>query len=76
MYTRPRGHGVDPLLTGLIRLGVFVLICYLGVTALIGFQLGRQVYEAKTNPLIGLGSEMVGRDATESFAIRQANLPV
>jgi hypothetical protein len=63
-------------LSKLIRLGVFALICYLGITALIGFQLGRQVYQAKTNPLIRLGSQMIGRDATESFAIRRANVPI
>lgn len=75
MYSRPRRYGADAVLTDLVRLGAFFLICYLGITAFFGFQLGRQVYEAKANPLIGLGSALIGREATESFAIRRANLP-
>ena len=52
-----------------------VLIAYFGATALCGYQVGRQIEAAKANPLVGLGSIMIGRDATETFAIRQSRLP-
>jgi hypothetical protein len=75
MYPRPRRRGAGALLANVIWLGVFFLVCYLGVAALIGLRLGHQIHQAKTIPLIGLGSQMIGRDATESFAIHRANIP-
>jgi hypothetical protein len=52
-----------------------VLVAYFGSTALFGYHVGRQIATAKANPLIGLGSAMIGRDATESFAIKQSHIP-
>jgi hypothetical protein len=60
--------------TGLVL--VFVTLAgYLGVTALCGFELGHQINHAKANPLVAIGSQMIGRDATEAFAIHKANFP-
>jgi hypothetical protein len=53
----------------------FAFVAYVGITALCGFQVGRQIEAAKRNPLIGLGSAMIGRDATERFAVRESHLP-
>ena len=53
----------------------FAFIAYILITALCGYQVGRQIDAAKTNPLVGLGSAMIGRDATETFAVRQSHLP-
>lgn len=52
-----------------------VLVAYFGATALFGYEVGKQIAAAKNNPLVGLGSAMIGRDATESFAVRQSRLP-
>jgi len=52
----------------------FAFIAYILITALCGVQVGRQIDAAKANPLVGLGSAMIGRDATETFAVRQSHL--
>lgn len=75
MYPRAPRSGAEMLLRDLIRFGLVILIGYLIITALCGFHLGRQIYNAKSNPWIGLGSTLIGRDATESFAIQQSNFP-
>jgi hypothetical protein len=69
------GSSLDELLSLSIKLGAVVLAGYLALTALCGFQLGRQIYQAKSNPFVGFGAVLIGRDATESLAIEQANLP-
>jgi hypothetical protein len=61
--------------TGLIRVSVALLILYLLLTGLAGFDVGRRIYAAKTNPFVGLGASMAGRDATESFAIEELRVP-
>lgn len=53
----------------------FVFVAYVLITALCGVQVGRQIDAAKSNPFVGLGSAMIGRDATETFAVRQSHLP-
>ena len=75
MYPAGRPSGIDKLSTVSIRLGIVVLVGYLAITALGGFQVGRQIYAAKSNPFVGLGSALIGRDATESFAIKQMHIP-
>lgn len=58
-----------------LKVAAYLLAAYLGLTALYGFEVGRQIYQAKANPLVGIGAAIVGRDATESFAIQQAGVP-
>jgi hypothetical protein len=53
----------------------FAFIAYILITALCGYQVGRQIDAAKNNPFVGLGSAMIGRDATETFAVHQSHLP-
>ncbi|HEX3369321.1 MAG TPA: hypothetical protein VHS56_07100 [Candidatus Cybelea sp.] len=57
------------------KLIAVVALAYLVLTAVWGVALGHQIYVAKENPLVGIGSEMVGRDATEAFAIRRLHVP-
>ncbi|HEY1428019.1 MAG TPA: hypothetical protein VGF18_00470 [Candidatus Tumulicola sp.] len=56
---------------------VFIaMLGYFGVTALCGFELGRQISHAKTtNPLVAIGAQMIGREETEAYAIHKANFP-
>jgi len=70
-----RRRGIDGTLSGLIKLGLFILIGYLILTGIYGFSLGHQIYLARSNPIIGFGSALVGRDATEAFGIQQSGLP-
>lgn len=58
-----------------LKVAAYLLAGYLSQTALYGFEVGRQIYQAKANPILGIGSAIIGRDATESLAIQQANLP-
>jgi hypothetical protein len=58
-----------------LKVAGYLLAGYLVLTAFYGFQMGRQIYQAKANPLLGIGAAIIGRDATESFAIQEANLP-
>ncbi len=57
------------------KLIAVVALAYFVLTAIWGVALGHQIYVAKKNPLVGIGSEMVGRDATEAFAIHRLNVP-
>jgi hypothetical protein len=60
--------------TGLILICVTAIV-YFGITAVCGFELGRQIAHAKTNPLVAIGTQMIGRDQTEAYAIHKANFP-
>lgn len=60
--------------TGLKLIAITVL-AYLVLTAIWGVAMGRQISVAKENPLVGIGAEMVGRDATEEYAIRRLRVP-
>jgi hypothetical protein len=60
--------------TGLKLIAITVL-AYLVLTAVWGVALGHQIFVAKENPMVGMGSEMVGRDATEEYAIRRLHVP-
>jgi hypothetical protein len=60
--------------TGLKLIAITVL-AYLVLTAIWGVALGHQIYVAKENPYVGLGSEMIGTDATEAFAIHRLHVP-
>jgi hypothetical protein len=76
-FARPRRRNREALGMLRVTLGLvaFVLIAYFGVTALCGYELGRQINHAKTNPLIAIGSQMIGREETEAYAIHKANFP-
>jgi hypothetical protein len=58
-----------------LKVAAYLLAGYLGITALYGFEVGRQIYQARANPILGIGSAIIGRDATEYLAIQQGNLP-
>jgi hypothetical protein len=75
---RPNGPYVhlESRLTGLMRFALILLTCYLVITGLFGLQTGRQIHDAKGNPFGNISSALSGRDATESLAIRQSNLPI
>jgi hypothetical protein len=58
-----------------LALIVGVGLAYFSITALCGYELGRQINKAKGNPLIAIGAQMIGRNETEAFAIHKANFP-
>ncbi|HEY3675341.1 MAG TPA: hypothetical protein VGK84_05070 [Candidatus Tumulicola sp.] len=60
--------------TGLILIFV-VAVVYFGITAVCGFELGRQIARAKANPLVAIGTQMIGREETEAYAIHRASFP-
>jgi hypothetical protein len=66
--TPRRGNGFLTVLLSII--GV-----YLALTGLAGFRVGHTIAQARTNPFVGLGSQLIGRDATERFAIDQLRVP-
>jgi hypothetical protein len=60
--------------TGLILI-LATAVVYFGLTAVCGFELGRQIARAKTNPLVAIGTQMIGREETEAYAIHKSNFP-
>jgi hypothetical protein len=58
-----------------LKLVAVVLLAYLVLTGVWGGVLGHQIYVAKKNPYVNIGSQMVGQDATEEYAIRRLQVP-
>lgn len=56
-------------------LAILVLGGYLALTGYAGYEVGRGIYEAKSNPLVNFGSNVVGRDAIETYVINREKLP-
>ena len=52
------------------------LVLYLAVTAFLGYRLGTQLHAAKSNPFVGIGSQILGPQATEDVMIQQSRLPL
>ena len=59
-----------------IRIIVYMVAFYLVITAYFGYRLGVKVHAAKSNPYVGIGSQIFGTVATESFVVQQSGLPV
>jgi hypothetical protein len=66
--TPRRGNGFTIVLTS-------VIAAYLALTGFAGFHVGHTIAQARTNPFVGIGSQLIGRDATERFAIEQLHVP-
>lgn len=72
--TRPSESRPRSTSPSFLKIAAYLFAGYLALTALYGFEVGRQIHQAKANPILGVGSAIIGRDATESFAIEQAHL--
>ena len=59
-----------------IRIVAYMIAFYLAITAFFGYRLGAQLHAAKSNPYVGIGSQILGPKATEDFMIQQSRLPV
>ena len=59
-----------------IRILAYTIAFYLAITAFFGYRLGAQLHAAKSNPYVGIGSQILGPKATEDFMVQQARLPV
>lgn len=64
--TRPRILGVV----------AYTIAFYLALTAFFGYRLGREIHAAKSNPYVGIASQILGTQATENYVIQQSSLPV
>ena len=51
------------------------VVFYLVITALFGFRLGREIHAAKSNPYVGIASQVLGTQATETYVVQQSGLP-
>lgn len=59
-----------------ITLAIVLLIVYLGLSGLYGYQVGRVIYKATaSNEYIAIASTMVGREETERYAINRLGVP-
>ncbi|HET9393542.1 MAG TPA: hypothetical protein VFO29_08520 [Candidatus Rubrimentiphilum sp.] len=67
--TSPRGWG------DFIRIVAYMLAFYLAITAFFGYRLGAQLHAAKSNPYVGIGTQILGPKATEDYMIQQSRLP-
>jgi hypothetical protein len=54
----------------------YTIAFYLALTAFFGYRLGLKIHAAKSNPYVGIASQVLGPQATESFIVQQAGLPV
>ncbi len=54
----------------------YTIAFYLALTAFFGYRLGLKIHAAKSNPYVGIASQVLGTQATESFVVQQAGLPV
>jgi len=59
-----------------IRVVAYTIAFYLAITAFFGYRLGSQLHAAKSNPYVGIGSQILGPKATEDFMVQQSHLPV
>jgi hypothetical protein len=62
--------------TDVIRIVAYTIAFYLAITAFFGYRLGAQLHAAKSNPYVGIGSQILGPKATEDFMVQQSRLPV
>jgi hypothetical protein len=69
------GANCEVMFRIVLSLIVGVGVAYFSITALCGYELGRQINKAKANPLVAIGAQMVGRNETEAFAIHKAKFP-
>lgn len=60
----------------IVRILAYTIAFYLAITAFFGYRLGAQLRAAKSNPYVGIGSQILGPKATEDFMIQQSRLPV
>jgi hypothetical protein len=60
----------------LITIVAYAIVFYLAITAYFGYRLGVKVHAAKSNPYVGIGSQILGTAATENFVVQQSDLPV
>jgi hypothetical protein len=59
-----------------ITLAIVLLIVYLGLSGLYGYQVGRVISRAKaSNTYIAIASNMIGREETEEYAINRLGVP-
>lgn len=52
-----------------------VVVVYLGITAYAGYRVGTAIADAKRNPLVAVGSHLVGRERLEEYAVKRSRLP-
>ena len=62
--------------TDVIRIVAYTIAFYLAITAFFGYRLGTKIHAAKSNPYVGIGSQILGPQAIESFVVQQSGLPV
>jgi hypothetical protein len=62
-----------PRIVGIVA---YTIAFYLAITAFFGYRLGLEIHAAKSNPYVGIASRILGTQATESYVIQQAGLPV
>lgn len=62
--------------TYIIWIIAYAVVFYLAITACFGYRLGSQLHAAKSNPFVGIGSQILGPKATEDFIVQQSRLPV
>src|SRR5438270_13063172 len=60
----------------IIRIVAYTIAFYLAITAFFGYRLGAQLHAAKSNPYVGIGSQILGPKATEDVMVQQSRLPV
>jgi hypothetical protein len=54
----------------------YTIAFYLVLTGFFGYRLGLTIHAAKSNPYVGIASQVLGTQATESFVVQQSGLPV
>ena len=62
--------------TDAIRIVAYTIAFYLAITAFFGYRLGTKIHAAKSNPYVGIGSQILGPAATESYMVQASGLPV
>lgn len=59
-----------------VGIAAYTIAFYLALTAFFGYRLGLKIHEAKSNPYVGIASQVLGSQATESFVVQESGLPV
>ena len=59
----------------ILAIAAYAIAFYLAITGLFGFRLGREIHAAKSNPYVGVASQILGTQATETYVIQQSGLP-
>ncbi len=72
-----KGPGREPLRRAdIIRIAAYTIAFYLALTAFFGYRLGLKIHAAKSNPYVGIGSLILGPQATENVIVQQSGIPV